>query len=200
MAEQTKASLAKDGGDNNDNGEKKVLLKETFQEFLRSLLIGIVPVALDYLFSALIIYLFALKNMGHSFFDTFFIEKDAVKSSISAAGTAVGYFMGFVASYLFSVFFVYKHNKKGKTLKGILIYISVEVFAYGFNVLLALALSKILSYTFAFIVRICISYLVVFTLRKFLIFMPEQASKQKQRKINTKINPAILYIFPPLFP
>ena len=95
MAEQTKASLAKDGGDNNDNGEKKVLLKETFQEFLRSLLIGIVPVALDYLFSALIIYLFALKNMGHSFFDTFFIEKDAVKSSHQRRGHGGRLFYGF---------------------------------------------------------------------------------------------------------
>jgi len=112
--------------------------------------------------------------MGYTLWDTLFIESDVAPSGINAAGTAVGYFMGFVASYFLMVFFVFKHNKKGKTLKGILIYVGVEVFIYGFNVLLGYLFHMFLPFTFAFILRITVSYIVVFILRKFLIFMSEK--------------------------
>lgn len=160
---------------NTEQKEKKSgLAKETFIEFLRSLLIGGIPTGLDYLFSAIIIFFFSLQALGYSFIDTFTIDRGIVTSSIGAAGTAVGYFVGFIAAYLLNIFFVFKNNKKGKTLKGILMYIGVEIVVYGFNVLLGTFLPRILSYTLAFFARISISYVVVFTLRKFLIFMPEK--------------------------
>lgn len=162
---------------NNEENNKKSLAKETFTEFLKSLLIGGIPTGLDYLFSAIVIFFFSLQALGYSFIDTFTIEREVVSASVGAVGTAVGYFVGFIAAYLLNIFFVFKHNKKGKTLKGILIYIAVEVFIYGFNVLLGTYLPRVLSYTFAFFVRISISYVVVFTLRKFLIFMPEKKKK-----------------------
>lgn len=159
----------------NRQGDKKTLAKETVREFLKSLLIGWIPVLLDFVFTATVIYLASLRLMGgYTFFDTFFVDSQVVPSGINAAGTAVGYFMGFVASYFLMVFFVFKHNKKGKTLKGILIYIAVEVFIYGFNVLLGTLFPMFLPYIFAFILRIVVSYIVVFLLRKFLIFMPEK--------------------------
>lgn len=150
------------------------ILKETMGEFSKSLLIGAVPVGLDYFFSALIIFLLSLKSLGYSFADTFFIDSGTVKASTMAIATSVGYLAGFIASYLFSVFFVFKHNKKGKSLKGIFLFIGVEAFIYGFNILLGTFLPRILSYTWAFLVRIAVSYIVVFILRKFLIFMPEK--------------------------
>ncbi len=159
----------------NQPDNEKSLAKETVREFLKSLLIGWIPVLLDFLFTSTVIYLASLRLMGgYTFFDTFFVESNVVPSGINAAGTAVGYFMGFVASYFLMVFFVFKHNKKGKTLKGILIYIGVEVFIYGFNVLLGYLFPMFLPFTFAFILRIVVSYIVVFMLRKFLIFMPEK--------------------------
>jgi hypothetical protein len=86
--------------------------------------------------------------------------------------------MGLVATYFLMVFFVFTHNKKGKTLKGILIYIALEVFIFGFNVLLGYLFPMFLPFTWAFILRIVVSYIVVFTLRKILIFMPEKKKNE----------------------
>jgi putative flippase GtrA len=144
------------------------------------MLVGFIPVGLDYIFCAVIFYFFGLKDMGYSFIETFTIEKEMVSGGVSAAGTAVGYLAGFIASYFLSTYFIFKHNKKAKTFSGIMRYIGIEVFAYGFNVLLGFLLLKVLSYTFAFIARIVISYLVVFTARKFLVFMPASAEEQKK--------------------
>lgn len=166
----------------NKESNKKALAKETSKEFLRSLAIGWIPVGLDYIFTALVFFLFSLNQLGYSFFDTFIIDTDILSSGMLAFGTAVGYLMGFIAAYLFSVFFVFKHNKKSKTLKGTLIFIGVEVFIYGLNVVLGILFGKIMPYTFAFIVRICLSYVVVFFLRKFLIFMPEKSAEEVQNK------------------
>ncbi len=160
-----------------DNG-KHGLLKETTVEFFRSLLVGIIPVGLDYFFSAVMIFFLALKGLGYSFFETFSVDSGIVTAQITAIATAVGYLLGFIASYLFSVFFVFKHNRKGRTLKGILIYIGVEIFIYGLNVLLGAYLPRVFSYTLAFIVRIVVSYIFAFILRKLLIFMPEKNIKK----------------------
>ena len=134
------------------------------------------------MFSALVIFIFLTNSFGYSFFDTLFIDKNIVNSSLSAASTAVGYFIAFIAAYLLNVFFVFKHNKKGKSLKGILIYIGIEVFIYGLNILLGFLLLKILTYTIAFIGRIVISYLFAFFLRKFLVFMPEKKKEPEACK------------------
>ena len=172
--ETTKNGNIENHTNENTQDKKKGLVKETFIEFCKSLLIGGVPTGLDYLFSALVIFIFLSKALGYSFWNTLFIDKNMVSSNLAAASTAVGYFIGFIAAYLFNVFFVFKHNKKGKTLKGIFIYIGIEVFIYGLNILLAFLLLKILPYTFAFIGRIVISYIFAFLLRKFLVFMPEK--------------------------
>ena len=158
--------------------QKKALAKETVREFLKSLLIGWIPVCLDYVFSAIVLYFASLKGLGYGFWDTLFIESKVAPDGINAAATAVGYFMGLVATYFLMVFFVFTHNKKGKTLKGILIYIALEVFIIGFNVLLGYLFPMFLPFTWAFILRIVVTYIVVFTLRKILIFMPEKKKNE----------------------
>lgn len=164
--------------DKEKNKKQKIDLKETAHEFMRSLLVGVIPVGLDYFFSAVIIYFFCLNSLGYTFIQTFTIPSDIASAKITAAGTAVGYFAGFIASYFLSTYFIFKHNKKAKTAKGILTYIGVEVVIYGFNILLGFLLMKVLSYTFAFFARIAISYIAVFTLRKLFVFMPaEEDSK-----------------------
>lgn len=177
MTQENKVIVTEETIEEENEKDKKeknnALAKETSKEFLRSLLIGWIPVGLDYIFTALVFFIFALNAMGYTFFQTFNIDRDVISSGILALGTAIGYLMGFIAAYLFSVFFVFKHNKKSKTLKGTLIFIGVEVLAYGLNIGLGILLGKVMAYTFAFIVRICLSYIVVFLMRKFLIFMPE---------------------------
>ena len=168
-----------------EKSNKKQFFQETFKEFLRSLLVGFIPVALDYVFTALVFYLFFLKAQGYSFFSTFNVDKGIVPKNIASIGTAVGYFAGFVAAYFLSTYFIFKHNKKARTLSGILRYVGVEIFAYGFNVLLGYLLNAVLSYTFAFITRIALSYIVVFTLRKLIVFMPSKAAEDKQEDNTT---------------
>ena len=172
--------------ENNTQGDnaKKELAKETVAELLRSLLVGIIPVGLDYIFTAIIIYFFCTKGLSFSFIETLTIDKEVVVGSISAIGTAVGYLAGFIASYFLSTYFIFKHNQKARTLSGILRYIGIELFAYGFNVLLGYLLLKVLSYTFAFAARIALSYIVVFTLRKFIVFMPQNEQKNKENVPN----------------
>ncbi len=57
-------------------------------------------------------------------------------------------------------------------------YIGIELFIYAFNVLLGSFLPKVVPYIWAFAIRISISYVIVFLLRKILIFMPEKQKKE----------------------
>ncbi len=163
-----------------EKDNKKAFFEETFKEFMRSLLVGIIPVALDYIFTALIFYLFSLRAQGYDFFSTFNVDKGIVPKTIASIGTAVGYLAGFIAAYFLSTYFIFKHNKKARTLGGILRYVGVEVFAYGLNVLLGYLFNAIMSYTFAFIARIALSYIVVFTLRKLIVFMPAKEAENQE--------------------
>lgn len=153
--------------------DKKAFAKETFIEFIKSLITGVFPTLTDLLFSNLILFCFFAKAAGIDYFTLLFTTVEA-PSDVSAAATAVGYGLGAVVTYLFSIFVVFKHTKKAKSLKGILIFIAIEAFAYGFNVFLGWAFASVPIYFVAFALRIVVSYVVVFSLRKFFIFMPEK--------------------------
>ncbi len=154
--------------------DKQKFAKETFFEFLRSLITGVFPTLTDLLFSNLILYIFFAKDGGYGYFNMLFNSIEGAPRDVSAAATAVGYGLGAVVTYLFSVTIVFKNTKKGKTLKGVLIFCCIEAFAYGFNVFLGWAFAGIPVYFVAFALRIVVSYVVVFSLRKFFIFMPEK--------------------------
>lgn len=168
------AASTDSGGLNEDAAaDKKAFAKETFIEFIKSLITGVFPTLTDLLFSNLILFCFFAKAAGIDYFTLLFTTVEA-PPDVSAAATAVGYGLGAVVTYLFSIFVVFKHTKKAKSLKGILIFIAIEAFAYGFNVLLGWAFASIPIYFVAFALRIVVSYVVVFSLRKFFIFMPEK--------------------------
>jgi len=157
---------------------KKFFNKDTVKEFLKSLTIGFIPVALDYFFSALVIF---FMSDGITFKSLLFGSGGKLASAAAVtAGTVIGYLAGFIAAYLFSVFFVFKHNKKAKTFKGIALFVMVEAFAYGFNVLLAWLLVTVmrLQFTIAYFIRICVSYVVVFSLRKIFVFHPPKETAE----------------------
>lgn len=150
------------------------LAKQTIKEFLKSILVGIFPVALDLLVSSLIFYLFFAKSQGISFFRLLFASGLNIPAKITVIGTAVGYGVAAVLAYLLAVFFVFDNRKQGRTVKGIVLFILVEGFAYGFNILLGWLFNLFIPSLFAYVLRICVSYIVVFLLRKFLIFMPKK--------------------------
>lgn len=156
----------------------QTLAQQTLKEFIKSVLVGIFPVLLDLLLSSLVFYFFFAKNAGISFKQLLFANNINIPYKVSVIGTAVGYGVAAVLAYLLAVFFVFDNKKQGRTVKGIIIFICVEGFAYGFNVLLGWLFNMFIPSSFAFILRICVSYVIVFTLRKFLIFMPEKAAKQ----------------------
>ncbi len=161
----------------------KKLAKQTIKEFLKSMLVGIFPVLVDLIFSSLVFYLFYAKNANITFYQLLFEKNLNIPQKITAAGTAVGYGVAAVLAYLLSIFFVFDNKKQGRTVKGIILFIAVEVFAYGFNILLGWLFNMFIPSSFAFILRICVSYVVVFSLRKFLIFMPaKNKSKEETNK------------------
>lgn len=157
--------------------EAQALAKQTLREFLKSILVGIFPVLLDLLLSTLVFYLFFAKDAGFTFNQLLFSKNLNIPHKITVFGTAVGYGTAAVLAYLLAVFFVFDNKKQGRTVKGIVIFICVEGFAYGFNILLGWLFNLFIPSSFAFILRICVSYVIVFSLRKFLIFMPKKEQK-----------------------
>ncbi|GEM_PF-2030774 len=160
-----------------DDSYAKKLAKQTIKEFLKSILVGIFPVLVDLIFSTLVFYLFYAKNANISFKQLLFGSNLNIPQAVTAAGTAVGYGIAAILAYLLSIFFIFDNKKKGRTAKGIILFILVEGFAYGFNVLLGWLFNMFVPSSFAFILRICVSYVVVFAMRKFLIFMPEKTKE-----------------------
>ena len=101
--------------------QKKALAKETVREFLKSLLIGWIPVCLDYVFSAIVLYFASLKGLGYGFGTP--CSRKQLLGIIPA--TAVGYFMG-LGTYFLMVLCLY-------TTKGILKeYLSIYLRRYYF--------------------------------------------------------------------
>lgn len=162
-----------------DDSYAKKLAKQTIKEFLKSILVGIFPVLVDLIFSTLVFYLFYAKNANITFKQLLFENDLNIPQSVTAAGTAVGYGVAAVLAYLLSVFFVFDNKKQGRTVKGIILFILVEGFAYGFNILLGWLFNMFIPSSFAFILRIAVSYVVVFTMRKFLIFTPSKNKSDK---------------------
>lgn len=162
----------------------KKFAKETFFEFLRSLITGVFPTLIDLLFTNLIIFLFFAKGAGFNFWNMLVgSEIKNVPGGVSAAATAIGYGLGAVAAYFCSILFVFKSTKKGKTAKGVILFICIEAFAYGFNVFLGWAFGKIAVPILAYGLRIAVSYIVVFSLRKLLIFMPEKTDNGSAEEV-----------------
>lgn len=160
-----------------DDSYAKKLAKQTVKEFLKSILVGIFPVLVDLIFSTLVFYIFYAKNANITFKQLLFGSNLNIPQSVTAACTAVGYGLAAILAYILSVFFIFDNKKKGRTVKGVVLFIFVEGFAYGFNVLLGWLFNMVIPSSFAFILRIAVSYVVVFSLRKFLIFMPEKNKK-----------------------
>lgn len=158
----------------NTNKESQTLAKQTIKEFLKSVLVGIFPVLLDLLVSSLIFYLFFAKAQGITFTNLLFAKGINIPSNITVIGTAVGYGVAAVLAYLLAVFFIFDNKKQGRTIKGIILFVIVESFAYGFNILLGWLFNLFIPSLYAYFLRICVSYVVVFLLRKFLIFMPKK--------------------------
>lgn len=163
--------------------DSKSFVKETFWELVRSLITGVFPTATDMIFSSLVFFLFFAKGAGYSFFDTLFedIEFPAI---ITTVGGAVGYALGSVVTYICSVLFVFKHTDKSKTPKGVATFVGIEVFAFFFNTFLSWLFNLFLISSLAFVARIVVSYLVVFTIRKVLLFMPEKNPTNTAATIN----------------
>lgn len=162
--------------------DNQALAKQTLKEFIKGVMVGIFPVLLDLLLSSFVFYIFFAKGAGISFSHLLFSKNLNIPHNITVIGTAVGYGVAAVLAYLLAVFFVFDNRKQGRTVKGIIIFICVELFAYGFNILLGWLFNLFIPTTFAFALRICVSYVIVFSLRKFLIFMPEKVKEKSDEK------------------
>lgn len=161
--------------DKTEVSEGKKLAKETFIEFIRSLIVGVFPTLTDLIATNLIVFIFYAQAQGYSFWNMLVgAELTGTPSAVSAGATALGYGLGAVVSYFCSVLFVFKNKEKGRTVKGVVLFICIEAFAYGFNVFLGWAFRSVVIPALADPLRIAVSYVVVFSLRKFLIFMPDK--------------------------
>lgn len=97
--------------------------KRVRREYAKSILVGIISTLLDFLITALILYM-----AGHEYYDGFIgvwtgklkagIEKYTTPMSIYITATVLSFIVSILFNYIMSIFFVYEYGNVGKNAKG----------------------------------------------------------------------------------
>lgn len=92
-------------------------------EVIRFLIIGGISTLIDFFVMSLVIYLPNRGSFQYEFLRVF-LEKDVASTFLVVLGTAVGFVVGLIFNYVFSLLFVYKSYDKGaKSTRGFLLFL-----------------------------------------------------------------------------
>ena len=96
-------------------------------EFVRFLIIGGISTVIDFLVMGLTIYLLNRSQFDYQFLRVF-LDKDVASVSSVVLGTGVGFVVGLIFNYIFSLIFVYKsYDQSAKGKKGFLLFLIFSV-------------------------------------------------------------------------
>lgn len=156
-------------------------------EFIRFLIVGGVSTIIDMFVMGIFIFLLNKKSYNNNFIDVFFHNSNVCTSHV-VTGTAIGFIVGLIFNYCFSLLYVYDYNSsKAKSKKGFLLFtilscIGLLIQTIGMFILYSiLGVNKWLSKIALILVVLCFNYIT----RKVFVF--KSNDKDNDGEHNEKI-------------
>ena len=164
---------------------KKVLMyfekHKLFGEILRFVIIGGLATIIDMFFMGLTLYIFQPQNYAH-FYNVFF-GREVAPSTVSAiVGTGVGFTMGLIFNYFFSIIFVFDEKGKSKSVGGFLLFSILSLMGLGIH-LIGMYLGFDLLHINEWIVKIVLTLVVLvynYLSRKLLLFKKTKEKEESE--------------------
>lgn len=101
-------------------------------EFARFFFVGCLTTLLDMLVMGVILYLFD-SSLYPKFYNVWFGQAGEPSTTATVIGTGVGFMLGIIASYLLSIFYVYKDKGNSRTLKGAVLFFALAIGGMALN-------------------------------------------------------------------
>jgi putative flippase GtrA len=95
-------------------------------EFARFFFVGCLTTLLDMFVMGVILYLFD-SSLYPKFYNVWFGQAGEPSTIATVIGTGVGFMIGIIASYLLSIFYVYKDKGNSRTLKGAVLFFALAI-------------------------------------------------------------------------
>ena len=149
-------------------------------EIIRFLLVGGVSTVVDFLVMGVTLYFFNPENYDN-FFRVFFGQAGEPSDIAAIVGTGLGFLLGLIINYLFSVLFVFNDKSTAKSLKG---FFRFAFFSLGGLVLHEVGMLLLFGLfgVNEWIVKIIMTYVVLvynFTTRRVFIFHKKEKPKNE---------------------
>ena len=101
-------------------------------EFARFFFVGCLTTLLDMFVMGVILYLFD-SSLYPNFYNVWFGQAGEPSTTATVIGTGVGFMLGIIASYLLSIFYVYKDKRNSRTLKGAVLFFALAIGGMALN-------------------------------------------------------------------
>ena len=101
-------------------------------EFARFFFVGCLTTLLDMFVMGVILYLFD-SSLYTKFYNVWFGQAGEPSTTATVIGTGVGFMLGIIASYLLSIFYVYKDKGNSRTLKGAVLFFALAIGGMALN-------------------------------------------------------------------
>lgn len=101
-------------------------------EFARFFFVGCLTTLLDMFIMGVILYLFD-SSLYPKFYNVWFGQAGEPSTTATVIGTGVGFMLGIIASYLLSIFYVYKDKGNSRTLKGAVLFFALAIGGMALN-------------------------------------------------------------------
>ncbi|MBQ4542305.1 MAG: GtrA family protein [Clostridia bacterium] len=101
-------------------------------EFARFFFVGCLTTLLDMFVMGVILYLFD-SSLYPNFYNVWFGQAGEPSTTATVIGTGVGFMLGIIASYLLSIFYVYKDKGNSRTLKGAVLFFALAIGGMALN-------------------------------------------------------------------
>lgn len=101
-------------------------------EFARFFFVGCLTTLLDMFVMGVILYLFD-SSLYPNFYNVWFGQAGEPSTTATVIGTGVGFMLGIIASYLLSIFYVYRDKGNSRTLKGAVLFFALAIGGMALN-------------------------------------------------------------------
>lgn len=149
-------------------------------EVLRFVIIGGLATIIDMFFMGLTLYIFQPQNYAH-FYNVFFVREVAPSTVSTIIGTGVGFILGLVFNYFFSIIFVFNEKGNSKSIGGFFLFAFLSLIGLGIH-LIGMYLGYDLMHVNEWIVKIVLTFVVLvynYLTRKLLLF-----KKTKEKEVS----------------
>lgn len=150
----------------------------TLAEIIRFLIIGGIATIIDFVVMGVVLYIF--EPSAYSGFLDVYIGAVEPSTAATIVGTGVGFVMGLVFNYVFSVKFVYTDKGNSKSAMGFIMFTILSVIGLGIH-LLGMWIGYDLLHINEWIVKIVLTFVVLvynYISKKLIIFKKEKNTNE----------------------